>query len=101
MLSAAGTIVGEQLRSLHERLEDVDIDAFVVMPNHVHAIVALDGRARQASPLHLGTVVGGFKSGSSREVGRPIWQRGYHDHVIRDERDLERAREYIATNPAR
>lgn len=99
-LSALGVIVRAQIERLPERLA-VKIDAFVVMPNHVHAIVALDGRARQASPLRLGTVVGSVKSGSSREIGLPVWQRGYHDHVIRDECDLQRVREYIVTNPIR
>lgn len=99
-LNALGAIVHAEIKRLPERLA-VEIDAFVVMPNHVHAIVALEGRARQASPLRLGTVVGSVKSGSSREIGLPVWQRGYHDHVIRDECDLQRVREYIATNPAR
>jgi REP element-mobilizing transposase RayT len=87
---------------LSDRL-DVDVDAFVVMPNHVHLVVGLRGeaRARQASPLQLGHVVGSVKSGSSREAGLGLWQRGYYDHVIRDEADLERVREYIGTNPAR
>jgi putative transposase len=76
------------------------------MPNHIHVLVQLDERARQASPLRV--VVGGFKSGSAREInlargtpGRAVWQRGYFDHVIRDEDDLMRAREYIETNPIR
>jgi len=72
-LSRVGATVRAQLESLPERL-GVAVDAFVVMPNHVHAIVGLDAtarartrararaRARQASPLRLGTVVGSFKS---------------------------------------
>jgi putative transposase len=52
-------------------------------------------------PLRLGVVVGGLKAGSSREAGASLWQRGYHDHVIRDEPDLARIREYVETNPLR
>ena len=75
------------------------------MPDHVHAVVVLraageDG-ARQASPLRLGVVIGSFKSGVAREIGAGVWQRGYYDHVVRDEEDQARAREYIRTNPAR
>ncbi len=54
------------------------------------------------------TVVGSFKPASAREINRrrrqwgvPIWQRGYYDHVIRDEADLLRVREYMDSNPAR
>jgi putative transposase len=99
-LSRCGRTVRTQLEELRPRL-GVELDAYVVMPNHVHALLDLGAgrRARQASPLRLGTVVGSFKSGSSRLARRSLWQRGYHDHVVRDEDDLERIREYIATNP--
>jgi putative transposase len=82
----------------------VDVDAFVVMPNHVHGIVILGG-AGHAPPLP--TVVGAFKSAATREVNRergtpgaPLWQRGYHERVIRSERELEALREYVVNNPA-
>ncbi|MGH3137603.1 MAG: transposase [Gaiellaceae bacterium] len=99
-LSPAGHIVRAQIEALPQRLE-VEVDMFVVMPNHVHIIVGLSPRARQASPLRLGTIIGSFKSGGSRNAGSRIWQRGYYDHVIRDENDLARVRAYIATNPIR
>jgi putative transposase len=100
-----GAIVTRQIELLPARLPGVRIDASVVMPNHVHVIVELDGtRARQASPLRV--VVGAFKSGSTREInalrgtpGARAWQRGYHDPVIRDDTDLQRVREYIDSNP--
>ena len=105
--STFGRVVAKQVDLLSARLAGVQVDAFVVMPNHVHVIVALE-RARQASPLRLGTVMGSFKSGSAREInalrgtpGEGVWQRGYHDHVIRDESDLLRVREYVETNPIR
>ena len=106
VLRAAGLIVERQIEQLPERLAGVGLDSFVVMPNHVHALVQLHERARQASPLRV--VVGAFKSGSTRQInllrgtpGAHVWQRGYYDHVIRDEADLMRAREYIETNPIR
>jgi putative transposase len=77
------------------------LDEFVVMPNHVHLIVGLGTKARQASPLRLGTVIGSLKAGSSRAVGEALWQHGYYEHIVRDEDDLARVREYIATNPIR
>jgi REP element-mobilizing transposase RayT len=56
----------------------------------------------------LGAIVGSFKSAVTKWVnenratpGAPVWQRNYYEHVIRDEGDLERIREYIATNPLR
>ena len=99
-LSRIGCIVRAQIDGLAARL-GVVVDSFVVMPNHVHLIVALGPKARQASPLRLGTVIGGFKSGSTRSAAARLWQRGYYEHVVRDADDLTRLREYIETNPIR
>ena len=103
--SSFGEVVRRQIELLSQRFAGAAVDAFVVMPNHVHVIVRLQ-RARQASPLQV--VIGSFKSGSAREInalratpGAKVWQRGYHDHVIRDEADFQRVREYIASNPIR
>jgi putative transposase len=81
----------------------VTLDQFVVMPNHVHGILVLDEGCRAA----LSEVVRGFKSFSAAKVnvaratrGASLWQRGYYEHVIRDDGDLGRIREYIANNPA-
>jgi REP element-mobilizing transposase RayT len=69
------------------------------MPDHVHAVVWLD----DCSSRSLSSV-----SATAREIGqrlpsvaKPVWQRGFYDHVVRDEDDLFRIREYIATNPLR
>lgn len=82
----------------------VELDAFVVMPNHVHGILVYS-RAGHARPLPA--VVGSFKSAVARSInllrgtqGEPVSQRGYYDRVVRDERELEALREYISNNPA-
>jgi REP element-mobilizing transposase RayT len=82
----------------------VELDGFVVMPNHIHGILWM--RAGHARPLQV--VVGAFKSATARRInciratpGAAVWQRGYYDHVIRNDADLKRIREYIASNPTR
>jgi len=82
-------------------------DALAVMPNHVHGLLWIAASASACGPS-LGEVVRGFKAAvtrSSREEGQElsglIWQRGYHDHVVRSEPDLERVREYVENNPLR
>jgi putative transposase len=92
----------------------------VVMPNHLHGIVIINdvGQAAQKvvgahgrAPLHrpprsLGSFVAGFKARVTKKVnlargtpGNPLWQRNYYERVIRDEDELNRAREYIRNNP--
>jgi REP element-mobilizing transposase RayT len=82
---------------------DVDLDAFAVMPDHVHGIVLIGGGGA-ARPLHA--VVGSFKSAVTREInelrntqGAQVWQRGYFDRIVRDETELEALREYVISNP--
>jgi REP element-mobilizing transposase RayT len=84
--------------AIPEHCGGVDVDRFVVMPNHVHGIVWLSG-ARHASPLRV--VIGSFKAAASRLAGRPLWQRSFHDRVIRDDGELEALRRYVAENPLR
>ncbi len=97
---------------------EIGLDAFVVMPNHVHGIMVITNsseRATRRSPLHsgptkrsLGVFVGGFKSAVTKsirelqgELGTVIWQRNYFEHIIRNDESLERIRRYIQDNPAR
>jgi Transposase IS200 like len=74
------------------------------MPNHVHAVVELNGN----SSCGLGEVVRGFKTFAGLRVnngrgtsGGPVWQRGYWEHIVRTESALGRIREYIRNNPFR
>jgi REP element-mobilizing transposase RayT len=118
--SEAGRIVEAAWAGLPEHYPHVALDAFIVMPNHVHGILILEevgagfkpaptnspGRIRPKQPLP--EIVRAFKTFSARRInelrmspGQPVWQRSYYDHVIRDEESLERIRDYIFTNPLR
>jgi len=100
-LSGAGEIVRDLWRSLPERHDALSLDEFVVMPNHIHGIIELSERCQP-----LPAIIGAYKSVSTKTVntanatpGSHIWQRSYHEHVIRDERARDRIREYIRNNP--
>lgn len=115
-LSTVGTIVRDLWIQTAEMRPGVVLDAFVIMPNHMHAIVAIPEAERQASPAallrrapeSLGSLVAGFKASCTSDVrrllGTPqgrLWQRNYYERVIRNGRSLDRIRRYIAANPAR
>ena len=119
-LNKYGEIVNECFQAIAKHFETTAVDEFVVMPNHIHGIVVfLDVGARHAVPIRssqrfgkpiassLATIVGSFKSATTRRInelrqtpGLSVWQRNYHEHVIRNEQSLHRIREYIAGNPA-
>jgi putative transposase len=93
-----GRIVDECWTEIPKHFPAVSLDAFVLMPNHIHGIVWLP-RAGHAPPLPA--AIGSFKSAASRAAGRPLWQRSFHDRVIRDESELQALRQYVADNPVR
>ncbi|MBP3372730.1 MAG: transposase [Clostridia bacterium] len=105
-LTEYGKIVQEELLALENRYANVRIDQFVVMPNHIHAIVVLQNdSAAGASPCPtLSDVVCVFKSIATRRC-RPagfkgkFFQTSYYDHIIREREDYEKIWEYIEYNP--
>ena len=106
-LSKVGTCVEEQIRAIPGRYPTVRIDKYVIMPNHIHMIVTLGETAGGASPSPtLFDVVRVLKSLTTRLsrplLGeQPLFQRSYHEHVIRNEADYRRIWDYIDTNPAK
>lgn len=119
-LHPAGREAGQCWLQIPQHFPNVELDEFVVMPNHVHGIVVLgDGgrgtvcRApttveRFGRPVSgsLPTVVRSFKSAVTKRInalhgspGVSVWQRNYYEHVIRDEASLQDIREYIVNNP--
>jgi REP element-mobilizing transposase RayT len=93
----ADDVERQLLLGLRTRFPGLHTDEHVVMPNHVHAIFLLDG----CTPS-LARVVQAFKSLTTLAVSperRPLWQRGYHEHVIRNDDELSLVREYIRNNP--
>jgi putative transposase len=86
---------GRQLIKVLQNERHAETLAFVVMPDHLHWLMVL-GEQRQ-----LAMVVQGVKSISSRIIGSPLWQAGYHDHALRAEDDLQATARYIVANPLR
>jgi putative transposase len=103
---------------------NVEVDAFSVMPNHIHGIITMIRRGvlqyapttRNAisqlsdhSPSQtLGAIIRGFKGASTKLInvhrgtpGSPLWQRNYYEHIIRNERSMDNIRQYIDGNPLR
>ena len=72
---------------------------FVVMPNHVHFLVTLERGPMRASAPTLTNVVRSFKTLVTKAWGTPVWQRGYHDHIIRNTDDFQTIWTYIDQNP--
>lgn len=110
-LTRYGKIADEQLHLLESRFSTVSIDTYVIMPNHIHLILQLQtgsSRAFSAVPVTVpapavSEVIGIFKSQTTRlcGTGAGLFQRSFHDHIIRGPRDYQKVWTYIAQNPAK
>jgi putative transposase len=113
-----GQIVQDEWERSAQIRTEIELDAFVVMPNHIHGVIVIAeglGRATGRSPLQsgpsrrsLGAFVGGFKAVVTKRInalrglpGTPVWQRNYFEHIIRNDESLNRIRQYILDNPMR
>ena len=139
-------IVNDQFFKSFEMRQELFLGSFVLMPNHLHAIIILDkikciddsarttvethGRASlqqsptpqqlqplQRQPKSISSFVAGFKSATIKHIddwidsngllmakfnkNNPLWQANYHDHIIRDDSEFQRIKNYIDNNPAK
>ena len=110
--SAAGKAVDAMWNDVPATLLGVTIDCQVVMPNHVHVLVGIgvelsdpEERASLKELIHwyksitTTQVIKGVKELGWPRFDRHLWQSGFHDRIVRNERELETLRRYIATNP--
>ncbi len=103
-LNFAGKIADEVIRSMPEKFP-VRIDKYVVMPNHVHMLIMIPKQSsRKGCDAELCRVVGYIKRKITialrkKSVDDIIWQRSFHDHIIRNEKDYQRIWKYIENNP--
>lgn len=110
-LSPAGTMVEQELLALPRRFPEVDIDSYVIMPNHVHFLIEMNLHLRDGLGLDLSKPIQAFKSLTTRAYGigvreqgwppyhRILWQKRYFETIMRNEKWLARHREYLESNP--
>lgn len=123
LLSEIGLTADEEWIRTGLMREEVTLDEYVIMPNHMHAVVWITERhqsregdvgAHSNAPLpkrhphSLGSIVSGFKGAVTRrareitsEPSLVVWQRNYYERVVRNERQLNALRRYIRLNPER
>src|SRR3989339_1051760 len=125
VLNDVGKIINDAWQWLGKQYEYVELDQFIIMPNHLHVIICINSRGgsrtaptRRTAPTDdsrtapttkrkpLGRLIGAFKTVSTKQInimrqtaGKQFWQRNYYEHIIRDENALYSIREYILENP--
>ena len=101
-LSQYGLIVKNEIKKISSVYSDiVKIEKFVVMPNHIHMIVLIDTYGRTQFAPTISRIIKQFKGAVTKQIGRSIFQRSFHDHIIRNDADYLKIWNYIDTNPAK
>lgn len=129
VLNEFGKIAHDEWLQTEKLRNNVELDVFVIMPNHMHAIFGITAAikkfrqptvgAYRHTPLHetdskfkspsktVGAIVRGYKSTVTKQInqfrktpGQRVWQRNYYEHIIRNKKSLNRIRKYILNNPA-
>ena len=90
-----GKIVEKYIHNVKE------IEKYVIMPDHIHMIIRLDnGTMWASSPTNkIASIIRSIKTLTTKEIGKPIFQRSYYDHIIRNQDDYNAVWEYMENNP--
>ena len=102
-LTNLGIIVRQSVMNIPKHYSTICVDRFVVMPNHVHLLLQIntDSDGRPMAAPTISTVINQFKGIVSKKAGCSVWQKGFHDHVIRNEKDYLEIWNYIDGNPSK
>ena len=99
-LSYIGKIVDQHIIKINEIYNNISVDCYIIMPNHVHFIIYIKnkGSPKAATPT-ISSVINSLKGIITKKCKFPIWQRNYYEHIIRNEKEYLEILEYIQNNP--
>ena len=106
VLSDFGTAVENEIQKMNEIYDNINVNSYVIMPNHVHLLIVIsnthtNGTSRAPSPTNsiIARYVSTLKRMTNKQCNADIWQRSYYDHIIRDDEDYIYHLQYIDENP--
>ena len=121
VLNSLGLIVQEEWLKTEIIRPELELDEFIMMPNHLHGIIVINCEPEikkqavvgthgcaslQRKPRSLGAIIAGFKSAATKRINEernmsrtPVWQPRFYEHIIRNDKELNNIREYIVNNP--
>ena len=100
-----GEIADKYIRQLHNFYQNIYVEDYVIMPNHIHLLLQVKEEGPSGTPVPtvqnsvISRFVSTFKRFCNREYGMNIWQRSAYDHIIRDQADFDQHLQYILENP--
>lgn len=99
-LSPLGRLVEQAVLSIEAHYANAALETYSILPNHIHLLLRLDATDCDHPPT-VSRIVKQMKEYVTKQCGKNIWQKGFHDHVIRTEQDYLSAWNYVTFNPAK
>lgn len=102
-LTSLGMVAQQSIRDISSHYPAITVDHSVIMPNHIHLLLQIhtDANGRSMIAPTISTVVRLMKGTVSKQAGFAVWQKGFYDHVIRNENDYQDIWNYIEGNPSK
>ncbi len=102
-LSEYGKIVDDAINNIPEIYPTISVDFYVIMPDHIHLILFIktDEFGRPMVAPTISRVIQQMKGYVTKNIGVSIWQKLFHDHIIRNQHDYDQIVKYIYENPIR
>jgi len=100
-LSDIGRIVDNEIQKIGSIYDSIKVDKYCIMPDHIHFIISInaDENGRTQFTPTISRVMKQFKGSITKQVGKPIWQKSFYDHGIRNQQDYDEIWQYIENNP--
>ncbi|MDR2606559.1 MAG: transposase [Oscillospiraceae bacterium] len=98
ILTEIGRVVEKEIAVLSAVYADVEIENFVIMPNHIHMILAISPDGRTQFAPTVSRIIKQFKGSITKRISFPIWQTSFHDRIIRNENEYKNIYKYIDEN---
>lgn len=93
-LTEVGNIARQNINKIEEIYKNVMIDEYTIMPNHIHMLLIIKNKKEN----NLSRIIKQYKRSISRQIGYSIWQKSFYEHIIRNEQEYVKIKEYIKNN---
>ena len=93
-LTKEGKIVKQNINKIEQIYKNTIIDEYVIMPNHIHILLLINYK----SSVTTSKIIKHFKTNITREIEYSIWQKSFYEHIIRNEKEYSKIKEYIKNN---
>ena len=93
-LTKKGIIVQDYIKNIEKIYSKILIDEYAIMPNHIHILISI----KPQNTISISRIINNYKGAVSKQIGYSIWQKSYYEHIVRNDYEYYKIKEYIQNN---